>query len=108
MIRKTMDHRCRENRYVIDHFLFYMQETPGSGSTAKVIIPIIIGVSGILTMASVAYTLKSDTLPMLEVSGNKEINFTFTFQLIGLAVSFLALSLMYLFNAESFRIFFRI
>jgi membrane protease YdiL (CAAX protease family) len=84
-----------------------MKETLGFSTTAKVI-PVIIGASGILTMAFVAYTLQRSMLPMLEVSGNKEINFTFTMQLIGLAVSFLALTLIYLFNAESFRIFFRI
>jgi uncharacterized protein len=70
-------------------------------------VPIAIGLVGILSMSLIAYFLQNGTLPLWVISKHKVINFTFTMQMMALAVSFAVVAMMYLYDKERFKTFFR-
>jgi uncharacterized protein len=72
-----------------------------------VALPIIIALSGLFFMSSLAYLLKNKSLPLFQISPYEIVNVTFTLQVIVLPISFIALALMYLHNKEKFKTFFR-
>ncbi len=71
-------------------------------------IPIAISVTGLLSVALLAIFLQNGTIPLLAVSGNKLLNFTYTMQLMALSISFVAITIMYFYNKEGFKNFFKL
>ena len=68
-------------------------------------IPIVISVAGLLSVTLLAMSLQNGTIPLWSISRNKELNFTFTMQMMELCISFLAVILMYFYNKENFKTF---
>ncbi|MCW5910531.1 MAG: CPBP family intramembrane metalloprotease [Cyclobacteriaceae bacterium] len=71
-------------------------------------IPVVIGSGGLLSMWLIAYLLQNGMLPLWVISQHKIVNFTLTMQIMVLPISFIALALLYIYNRESFKKFFRI
>src|SRR5262245_60172725 len=69
--------------------------------------PVIVCIAGLLTVLLIVINLQNGNLPMLPVSTNKEINFSWTMQLMTLPVSFAAIALAFLINPENAKMFFR-
>ena len=72
-----------------------------------IIIPIAIGVAGVLSMTVTARLLQNGKLPMWMISPHEIVNFTFTMQLMILPLSFIAVALIHQYNKENFKTFFR-
>lgn len=78
-----------------------------SGKIIHIGVPIAIGLGGLLTMSLIAHFLQNGTFPLWVISEHKVINFTFTMQLMALAVSFVVLAIMFFYDKERFKTFFR-
>src|SRR6476661_4362015 len=74
----------------------------------RIAIPILVSATGISLAAAIAWLLGNGTIPTWSISENKEINFTFTMQVIVLVVSFAAIGFIYFFDKTSFETFFRL
>jgi membrane protease YdiL (CAAX protease family) len=70
-------------------------------------IPIAIALAGLLSMSLIAYFLKNGSISPWKISPYEIVNITFTLQLIVLPISFIALAIMYLYDKEKFKLFFR-
>jgi len=70
-------------------------------------IPVIVAGTGLLLNLLIALALHSAMLPVWNVFDNKEVNETFTYQMLTLAVSLASLAVMYRYDKKSFRQFFR-
>jgi membrane protease YdiL (CAAX protease family) len=71
-----------------------------------IIVPIAIGAGGLLSMSLIAYLLQNGTLPLWVISQHKIVNITFTMQIMVLPISFIAMTLAYLYSREGFKTFF--
>jgi uncharacterized protein len=74
----------------------------------SIVIPVIIGLGGLLLMTLIAYLLHKGTLPTWEISEHKILNFTFTMQFMALPLSFLAIGFMFIYRKEYATKFFRL
>jgi uncharacterized protein len=71
-------------------------------------IPIAISGAGLLSVALLAMSLQNGATPLWVISENKLLNFTYTMQLMVLPISFIAMTLIYFYNKESFKTFLRL
>lgn len=78
-----------------------------NGKIIQIGVPIAIGLAGLLSMSLIAYFLQEGALPLWIISKHKVINFTFTMQMMTLIVSFAVLAIMYFYDKERFKTFFR-
>jgi membrane protease YdiL (CAAX protease family) len=74
----------------------------------RIAIPILISAAGVAFAATIVRVLLNGAIPVWIVSKNNEINFTFTMQVMVLALSLIVVGLIYLYDRKSFKIFFRI
>lgn len=89
-----------------DHARITMKQfLPILGSIA---IPITISALGLLSVTLLALFLQNGTIPLWTISENKLLNFTYTMQLMELPISFVAIAVLYFYNKDSFRAFFRL
>jgi membrane protease YdiL (CAAX protease family) len=70
-------------------------------------LPIVIGSVGLLSMTLIAQLLNHEVVPLIQMSQHKIVNHTFTMQIMVLPISFVALAIVYLYNRQSFKKFFR-
>jgi len=77
-------------------------------NSSQIILPIAISVSGVLTMSLIAFLLRTNTISAWTISDHAIVNFTFTMQMMVLPISFLAIGLMYRYNRDSIKTFFRL
>lgn len=73
----------------------------------NIVVPVLIGLAGLLSMTLLAYLLDTGTLPKWQISPYEIVNLTFTMQVMVLPLSFVALGSMYFLNKENFKTFFR-
>jgi uncharacterized protein len=74
----------------------------------NIAIPILVGSIGLISMTLTANFLHSGSLPLIEMSPHKIVNHTFTMQIMVLPVSFAAVAIMFFYDRERFRKFFRV
>jgi len=74
----------------------------------RIAIPVLVSAMGVSLAAAIALLLGNGTISTWVISENKEINFSFTLQIMVLVVSFAAMGFVYFFNKTCFRIFFRL
>lgn len=75
-------------------------------SRGSILIPIIIGVSGLASMTLIAQLLQRGQIPAWKFSEFALVNQTVTIQLMVLPVSFIAMALLRVYNREGFKTFF--
>ncbi len=73
----------------------------------RLAIPVLISFAGLASVLYVSMSLQGGTIPLWNVSQNKLLNFTITMQLMALPISFVAMALLYLYDKENFKLFFR-
>lgn len=78
-----------------------------SPKAEHIVVPILIGLVGLATMSIIAYLLQNDTLAIWKISPYRMVNLTFTMQAMVLPVSFIALGLVYAYDRQNFKTFFR-
>ena len=74
---------------------------------ASMATPLVISVGSLLLMLLIDYLLRSGAIPLLVISQYELVNLTFSMQMAALALSFVAIALMWVYNRESFKIYFR-
>lgn len=70
-------------------------------------VPVLTGLGGLMAMTLIAYLLQTEAIPLWVISEHKILNFTFTMQFMALPISFLAIVVMFVFDREGFKKFFR-
>jgi membrane protease YdiL (CAAX protease family) len=73
----------------------------------RVAFPLSLSAGSVLFMALVGQLLQNKALPLFLVSQHEVVNFTFTMQAMVLPVSFLVLIVMFVWDRQAFREFFR-
>jgi CAAX protease family protein len=74
----------------------------------RIAIPVLVSAMGVSLAAAIALLLGNGTISTWAISENKEINFSFTLQVMVLVVSFAAIGFVYFFDKTSFKTFFRL
>ena len=74
----------------------------------RIAIPVLVSAMGVSLAAVIALLLGNGTISTWAISENKEINFSFTLQIMVLVVSFAAMGFVYFFDRTSFKTFFRL
>ena len=74
---------------------------------ARDFFPPLLGLAGVSYMLLISYLLREDYLPTVGFTAFELLNLLFTMQVLVLPVSFLVLGLMYLYDRDRFRKFFR-
>jgi hypothetical protein len=74
----------------------------------RIAIPVLVSAMGVSMAAAIALLLGNGTISTWVISENKEINFSFTLQIMVLVVSFAAMGFVYFFDKTNFETFFRL
>ena len=74
----------------------------------RIAIPVLVSAIGVSMAAAIALLLGNGTISTWVISENKEINFSFTLQIMVLVVSFAAMGFVYFFDKTNFETFFRL
>ena len=74
----------------------------------RIAIPVLVSAMGVSLAAAIGLLLGNGTISTWAISENKEINFSFTLQIMVLFVSFAALGFVYFFDKTGFETFFRL
>ena len=74
----------------------------------RIAIPVLVSAMGVSMAAAIALLVGNGTISTWVISENKEINFSFTLQIMVLVVSFAAMGFVYLFDKTNFETFFRL
>jgi membrane protease YdiL (CAAX protease family) len=77
-------------------------------TTLRIVTPIAIAVGGLLSVILIAWLLDHKIFPLLVISDHSLVNLTFTMQMMVFPISFIAMGLLYLYNREGFKTFFRL
>jgi membrane protease YdiL (CAAX protease family) len=85
-----------------------VQDLNPMSKLGRIAIPILVSATGISLAAAIGVLLGNGTIPTRAISENKEINFSFTLQVMVLVVSFAAVGFVYFFDKASFKTFFRL
>jgi membrane protease YdiL (CAAX protease family) len=79
-----------------------------SPGVKNIAIPILVGSIGLISMTLIANFLHNGSFPLIEVSPHKIVSHTFTMQIMVLPISFIAVGMMFFYDREKFRKFFRV
>ena len=78
-----------------------------AANSRHIVVPVSIALAGLLSMSLLAYLLKIGSIATWKISPYEIVNITFTLQAILLPISLIALVIMYGYDKEKFKTFFR-